>query len=78
MISHAYWQRRFGGVTPIGQTLSVEGIVREIIGVLPESFRFFDYPADIYLPMQLTRAGARFPQGDGRGLAPAGALRAGA
>ena len=53
MISHAYWQRRFGGVTPIGQTLSVEGIVREIIGVLPESFRFFDYPADIYLPMHV-------------------------
>lgn len=69
MICHAYRQRRFGGATSVGQTLAVDGIAREIIGVLPESFRFFDYPADIYLPMQLVRAGAGFPQGDGRGLA---------
>ncbi len=69
VISHAYWQRRFAGATPVGQTLVVDGIAREIVGVLPESFAFFDYPADIFLPMQLDRAEARFPQGDGRGLA---------
>ena len=69
VISHAYWQRRFGGATPIGQTLVVDGVAREIVGVLPESFGFFDYPADIFLPMPLVRAEAGFPQGDGRGLA---------
>ncbi|HEX7084795.1 MAG TPA: ABC transporter permease [Vicinamibacterales bacterium] len=69
VISHAYWQRRFGGASPIGQTLVVNGIAREIVGVLPESFRFFDYPADIVLPMPLVRAEAGFLQGDGRGLA---------
>ncbi len=69
IISHAYWQRRFGGITPLGQTLVVDGVAREIIGVLPGWFRFFDYPADVVYPMQLVRSEARFPQSDGRGLA---------
>jgi putative ABC transport system permease protein len=69
VISHAYWQRRFGGTNPIGRTLVVDGVAREIVGVLPDSFRFFDYPADIFYPMQLVRSEAGFPQGDGRGLA---------
>ncbi len=69
VISHAYWQRRFGGASPIGRTFVVDGVTREIIGVLADSFRFFDYPADILYPMQLVRSEAGFPQGDGRGLA---------
>jgi predicted permease len=69
VISHAYWQRHFGGASPIGRTLVVDGVAREIIGVLPDWFRFFDYPADIFYPMHLVRSEARFPQGDGRGLA---------
>src|SRR3990170_8145011 len=69
VISHAYWQRRFGGASPIGRTFVVDGVAREIIGVLSASFRFFDYPADIFYPMQLVRSEAGFPQGDGRGLA---------
>jgi putative ABC transport system permease protein len=69
VISHAYSQRRFGGVNPLGRTLVVDGVAREVIGVLPESFRFFKYPADIFYPMQPVRAGAGFPVGDGRGLA---------
>jgi putative ABC transport system permease protein len=69
VISHTYWQRRFGGANPIGRTLVVDGVAREIIGVLPDWFRFFDYPADMFYPMQLVRSEAGFPQGDGRGLA---------
>src|ERR687891_1876303 len=69
VISYAYWQRRFGGANPIGRTLVVDGIAREIIGVLPQSFNFFDYPADIFYPMQLVRSESGFPQGDGRGVA---------
>jgi predicted permease len=69
VVSHAYWQRRFEGANPIGRTLVVNGVARELIGVLPDSFRFFDYPADIFYPMQLVRSEAGFPQGNGRGLA---------
>ena len=69
IVSHAYWQRHFGGANPIGRTLVVNGVAREVVGVLPEWFRFFDYPAEIFYPMPLVRSEAGFPQGDGRGLA---------
>jgi predicted permease len=69
IISYTYWQRRFGGVNPIGRTLVVNGVPRQVIGVLPEWFRFFDYPAEIFYPSQLVRSDAGFPSGDGRGVA---------
>jgi hypothetical protein len=53
----------------LGQTLQVDGVVREVIGVLPESFAFFDYPADIFYPLQPRRAAAVFPGFDGRAIA---------
>src|SRR5215471_2005585 len=38
-LSHAYWQRRFGGeVSAIGKTVKVNGQPFTIIGVAPESF----------------------------------------
>lgn len=69
VISHGYWQRRFGGANPLGQPLVVDGVPRQVIGVLPQSFRFFDYPADVFYPLQPVRATASFPAGDGRGIA---------
>ncbi|MGE3276626.1 MAG: ADOP family duplicated permease [Vicinamibacterales bacterium] len=69
LISYGYWQRQFGGADPLGRTLVVDGVSREIVGVLPASFRFFDYPADLFYPLQPVRADAAFPAGDGRGIA---------
>lgn len=69
IISYSYWRRHFGGASPLGQTLVVDGIVREVIGVLPQWFRFFDYPADLFYPLQPVRSAARFPSFDGRGIA---------
>ena len=69
IISHAYAQRHFNGQNPLERTLVVDGIPRQVIGVLPEWFRFFDYPADILYPLQPVRTGAGFPNGDGRGIA---------
>jgi predicted permease len=69
IISHGYWQRRFGGADPLRATLVVNGVPRQVIGVLPQWFRFFDYPADIFYPRQPVRSGASFPSGDGRGIA---------
>jgi len=69
MISYAYWQRHFGGADALGRTLVVEGVARQVIGVLPRWFRFFDYPADIFYPLRPIRSEAVFPSGDGRGIA---------
>ncbi len=69
VISHRYWQRKLGGADPLGRTLVVDGVPRQIIGVLAPSFRFFRYPADIYYPLQPVRAAARFPSFDGRAIA---------
>src|SRR5215470_10069281 len=39
VLSHGYWQRRFGGeVSAIGKTVKVNGRLFTIIGVAPESF----------------------------------------
>jgi predicted permease len=45
VVSHALWQRRFGGdPAVIGRTVEIEGDAREIVGVMPPGF---DYPDDI-------------------------------
>ena len=52
LISHGYWQRRFGGSPDaVGRTISVEGYPTTIVGVMPADFRF-RYDADIWLPIR--------------------------
>jgi putative ABC transport system permease protein len=64
ILSHALWQRRFGGdPNIIGQFLTIDGEPFAIIGILPASFRFTQVlNADLELwmpiaftPQQLTR-----------------------
>src|SRR5512136_2637671 len=53
ILTHGYWQRVFGGRTDvIGQSLVVDGRPREIIGVLPASFRFLTYKPALVLPLR--------------------------
>ena len=48
VISHAYWQRRFGGAPDvIDRTVIVDGRPRTIVGVLPAGFHFM-FDADIW------------------------------
>jgi predicted permease len=57
MLSHTYWMRAFNGSpAAIGQTLMVNGRGREVIGVLPESFRFLRYNPAVVLPFRFNRA----------------------
>jgi putative ABC transport system permease protein len=57
ILTHGYWQRRFGGTSDIiGQPLHVDGEVAEIIGVLPSSFRFLRTSPEVLVPMRLERA----------------------
>ncbi len=56
VLMHDYWQRRFGGEpSAIGSILTVDGDGREIIGVMPPSFRFLDQQVDFIQPYRLDR-----------------------
>ncbi len=58
MLTYWYWKRTFGGNRAVvGKTLDIDGKLREIIGVLPKSFRFLDEPdIALVLPIRLDRA----------------------
>ena len=57
MMDYGYWQRRFGSDRSIvGRAITVDGKLRQVIGVMPRNFRFLDgeQPA-LILPLQLDR-----------------------
>jgi predicted permease len=58
MLSYAYWHKRFGGdPSTVGRVMTLDGIPRQIIGVLPKGFRFLDYPEmEIMAPFQWDRS----------------------
>jgi predicted permease len=58
MLAYWYWEKRFGGNRAVvGKTIDVNGKLRDIIGVLPKSFRFLDHPdIALVLPIRLDRA----------------------
>ena len=54
IITHSLWQRRFGGDPNIlNKTITVNSIVRTVVGVMPERF---NYPkgAEVYAPLPMT------------------------
>ena len=56
MLSHGYWQRRFGGDPGVvGRRLMIDGTAREVVGVLPQGFWFMDMAHDIVLPLPFER-----------------------
>ncbi len=61
VLSHAYWQSRFGGDPAIaGRTFRLNDAVVTIVGVLPPSFTGIQRPAsaapDVTVPLSATRA----------------------
>ena len=56
ILAAGYWRSRFGGdASAIGRRIMLDGRPREIIGVLPDSFRFLDQKPSLILPMRLNR-----------------------
>lgn len=55
ILSHALWQREFGGATDVvGKELRLSGTVYQIVGVAPENFKFLWNDVDAYLPASFT------------------------
>jgi predicted permease len=53
MLSNGYWRSRFGGdASVIGQTLLVDGVAREIIGVTPPEVRTLGSDPSVILPLR--------------------------
>ena len=56
MLTAGYWRSRFGGdPAAVGRTLMVNSQPREIVGVLPDSFRFLDRNVSLVLPYRFDR-----------------------
>jgi putative ABC transport system permease protein len=67
MLSYGYWQRRFGGTADVlGTSVTIGGAPHTVIGVLPQSFRFVQQPAEILVPAgQFVRQSAVYgPMGE--------------
>ena len=55
ILSHAIWQREFGGAPgAVGQTLKLSGTTYDVVGVAPEGFKFLWNDIDVYLPTAFT------------------------
>ncbi len=58
MLTYGYWRRKFGGDPSIvGRTITVDGKLRQVIGVLPQKFNFMDQEEPpVILPFGFDRA----------------------
>ena len=70
VLSHGYWQRRFGGAQDvIGRSLNIDGRPYEVIGILPPSFEFLRTDPAVLLPFRFNRAEVRVGDFDYRAVA---------
>jgi len=54
VMSHGLWQRRFGASPNIlGQTLEIDGVSSQVIGVMPERFQFPGRDIDLWEPQSV-------------------------
>ena len=54
LLSHALWQSRFGGdPAAVGRTITVEGVDRQVVGVMPPGFHFPSASAQLWVPLRL-------------------------
>jgi putative ABC transport system permease protein len=57
ILSHALWQRRYGADRSIiGKPIQIDGTAREVVGVMPATFRFPNETAELWTPMAVDRA----------------------
>jgi predicted permease len=70
VLSHGLWQRRFGADPAIlGQSIQIQGLAFQVVGILPASFHDLYYPdVDLYVPVTISRLTHREGYVDDRGL----------
>ena len=57
MVTHQYWQRTLGGnPAAVGQSITMNGTAREVIGVLPADFKFLRANPSVLVPFKFDRA----------------------
>ncbi|MEP7066391.1 MAG: ABC transporter permease [Gemmatimonadota bacterium] len=57
MLSYRFWRRHFGGArSAIGKRIVTDGVSREIVGVMPESFVFPRASPELWFPLPLDPA----------------------
>ncbi len=70
MLTYGYWQTKYGGDRSVaGRNILIDGTAREIIGVLPASFRFLDRKPALLVPLQLDRSKVTLGNFNFRGVA---------
>ena len=75
LLSHALWQRRFGGDRQVvGRTVTIDGQPSVIIGVMPEDFQTFDGAGDVWVSFGFDRSA---PRGSANWLFGVGRLKRG-
>jgi len=54
MLSHSLWQRKFNSdPNIIGHSINLEGVARQIVGVMPRDFRFPSPQSDVWIPLDM-------------------------
>ncbi len=57
ILTHDYWQRRLGGDPQVvGRMINVDSRPREVIGVMPQGFRFLNLAPAVILPQRFDRS----------------------
>jgi predicted permease len=52
ILSHALWEQRFGkDKTIIGRSVELEGVSRQVVGVMPADFRFPSVKTQVWMPL---------------------------
>ncbi len=54
VLSHALWEQRFGSdPSVIGRTVNIEGVGRQVVGVMPPNFRFPSPKTQVWIPLHI-------------------------
>jgi predicted permease len=70
VLTHGFWQRRFGGAVVVGQRVSINGSHHEVVGVLPPGLVFADRRVQAFVTL-------RGGRDDGRNYSVVARLRPG-